>query len=143
MPRPCFTWRSHTYQYCIFLFGLFQLVYLHFSIWYLWSLSANAALPPHPRLQIFYPPSAHLASPPSAPFPILVSLPPQARSGFFNGMPQVLKPEALNFSTSSRFILWILPASRNPNLTRLPLSGSLDTQLCDLVALTLIWHSFS
>ena len=30
--------------------------------------SANAALPPHPRLQIFYSPSAHFVSPLYAPY---------------------------------------------------------------------------
>ena len=33
--------------------------------------SANAALPPHPRLQTSYPPSAHFVSSPSAPSPFL------------------------------------------------------------------------
>ena len=34
--RPCFFWRSHTYQHRDFLFGLLQLVYLHCSIWPMW-----------------------------------------------------------------------------------------------------------
>ena len=51
---------------------------------------------------------------------------PLTRSGFFNGMPEVAKPETLNFSTLSRFILWIL-ISRNPTSTHLPLSIFRDT----------------
>ena len=38
--------------------------------------SANAALSPHPRLQTYYPPSAHYISPPSSPTP------PYLASGF-------------------------------------------------------------
>ena len=53
-------------KHCNFLLGLLQLVYLHCSIW---PLSANAALGPHPRLQTFYPFSAHFVSSPSAPSP--------------------------------------------------------------------------
>ena len=47
-------WRSHIYQHCDFLLGLLQLVYLHCSIWPIWPPSANAALAPHPLLQISY-----------------------------------------------------------------------------------------
>ena len=104
--RLCFFWRSHTYQHRDFLFGLLQLVYLLCSIWPIWSPSANAALPPHPGLQISYPPSAHPISCPSAPLPPLhvcgcSSTPPVSSSsltssGFFNGMLGVSEPEALN-----------------------------------------------
>ena len=55
---PCFFWRSHTYQHCVFFLGLFQLVFLHCATWPI-SPSTDAALPPHSRLQTFYPPSAH------------------------------------------------------------------------------------
>ena len=67
---------------------------------------------------------------------LLLSLHPLFHSGFFNGMLEVFVPEALDFSTLSHFILWILSVSRNPTLTHLPLSGSLDILLCDLIALT-------
>ena len=40
---------------------------------------------------------------------------------FFNEMPEVFKSDALNFSTLSRFILWVLFVSWNPNLNSLPL----------------------
>ena len=86
----CFFWRSHTYQHCGFLLGLLQLVYLHCSIWPIWSIwppSANASLAPHPRLQTSYPFSAHFASSPSAPAPPphapgCFSLPPASSSPF-------------------------------------------------------------
>ena len=61
-----FFWRCHTYQHCDLFFGLLQLVFLHCSIC---PPSANAALPPYPRLQTSYPPSAHFTSSPSAPSP--------------------------------------------------------------------------
>ena len=61
--------RFYTYQQCDFLLGLFQLVYLHCSIWPIWLPSANAALSPHPRFQTFYPHFAHFVSSPSAPAP--------------------------------------------------------------------------
>ena len=64
--RPCFFWRSHTYQHCDFLLRFLQLVYLHCSIW---PPSANAALASHPHLQTSYPFSAHFVSSPSAPSP--------------------------------------------------------------------------
>ena len=75
------------------------------------TLSANAALQPHPRLQTSYPFSAHFISSPSEPSP-----PPHATgcfstpftspfpltvSGFFNGMLEVFKPRALSFSKLS------------------------------------------
>ena len=58
------------------------------------------------------------------------------RSGFFNGMSEIFKPGALNHFILSRFILLILSVPRNPNLTHLPLSVSLNTLPCDLIALT-------
>ena len=108
--------------------------------------SANAALLPHPRLQTSYPPSAHLISPSSAlPPPSLApgctsappaSSPPMTLSGFFNGMLEVFKPEALNYFTFFHPILSTLSAFRNPILTHLPLSGFLDSLLCVLIAPT-------
>ena len=52
-------------------------------------------------------------------------------SGFCNGIPEVFEPEEQNFYTASRFILQTLSVSRNPTLTHLPLSGSLNTQRSD------------
>ena len=82
---PCFFWRSHTYQHCDFLLELLHLVYLHCSIWPIWSPSANASLAPHPRPQTSYPFSAHFVSSPSAPTPPphapgCFSLPPASSS---------------------------------------------------------------
>ena len=48
----------------------------------------------------------------------------------------------LNYLTLSRFILWILSVSRNPTLTYLHLSRSLDILLCDLIALTPVLACF-
>ena len=107
-------------------------------------LSANAALSPHPRLQISYPPSALYISPPSAPhhrlsllailLHLLPPLLPLTLSRFFNGMLEVFEPGALNYFTFSRPILSTLSAFRNPILT--PLSGFLDSLLCLLIAPT-------
>ena len=63
-------------------------------------------------------------------------LPPLTLSGFFNGMLEVFEPGALNYFTFSRPILSILSVSRNPILTPLPLSGSMDSLLCVLIAPT-------
>ena len=108
--------------------------------------SANAALLPHPHLQTSYPPSAHSISSPSAPPPPSLapgcpsapsaSTPPLTLSGFFNGILEVFKPGALNYSTFFRSILSTLSAFRNPILTPLPLSGFLDSLLCFLIVPT-------
>ena len=108
--------------------------------------SANAALLPHPRLQISYPPSAHLTSPsPALPPPSLApgytsappaSSPPLTPSGFFNGMLEVFEPGALNYFTFFHPILSTLSAFRNPILTHLLLSGFLDSLFCVLIAPT-------
>ena len=58
------------------------------------------------------------------------------RSGFFNGMSEIFKSGALNHFILSRFILLILSVPRNPNSSYLPLSVSLNTLPCDLIALT-------
>ena len=146
MLRPCFFWRSHTLQHCVFPFGLLRLVYLHCLTWSIWFHSANAALPPHPRLQICYPPSAHLLSPPSAPsspphVPGCFSIPhafsfPLTRSGFFNEMLEVHCISSLNCCTLSRLNLFTLSVFKNSTLTHLPLSGFLDSMLFHLIALT-------
>ena len=108
--------------------------------------SANAALSPHPRLQTSYPPSAHLISPsPAFPPPSLAlgytsappaSSPPLTLSGFFNGMLEVFEPVALNYFTFFYPILSTLSAFRNPILTHLPLSRSLDSLFCVLIVPT-------
>ena len=107
--------------------------------------SANAALPPHPRLQTSYSPSAHSVSSLSAPYHRslllavllrLLSPLPLTLSGLFNGMLEVFEPRALNYFTSSRPILLTLSVSRNPISTHLPLSGFLDSLLCVLIAST-------
>ena len=107
------------------------------------SSSANATLPPHPRVQTSYPPSAHFVSSPSPPFiaPGCSSAPPSSSppltlSGFFHGMLEVFEPAALNYFTFFRPILSALSASRNAILTHLPLSGFLDSLLCVLIAPT-------
>ena len=61
---------------------------------------------------------------------------PLILSGFFNGMLEVFEPGALNYSTFFHPILSALSASRNPILIHLPLSGSLDSLLCVLIAPT-------
>ena len=124
--RPCF-WISHTYQHCDFLLGLLQHVYLHCSIW---PPFANAALPPHPRLQTSCLPSAHFVFPPFAPSPpphapgcfstllLLHSLTP---SGFFIGMLGVFEPGALNFYTLFCLIPLTLYVSSNLTAIYFPL----------------------
>ena len=67
---------------------------------------------------------------------LLPPLFPLAHSGFFNGMLEVSIPGALNYFTFSHLIQSTLPASRNPILTPLPLSGFLDSLLCVLIAPT-------
>ena len=63
-----------------------------------------------------------------------LSLPHLTHSRFFNGMPDVFEPGALNYHTLSRLILWILSVSRNPASTHLPRFGSLNSLLCNLIA---------
>ena len=92
-------------------------------------------------LQTSYPPSAHFVSSPSAPcswlffyalcFRLLLT-----PFGFFNGMLAVFKPGALNCFNCFCPILLTLSASRNSILTHLPLSESLDSLLCGLIAPT-------
>ena len=128
-------------MHCDFLLGLLQLIYLHCSIW---PISANAALAPHPRLQTSDPFSTHFLSSPSAPLPPPYApgcffLPPASSappSGFFNGMLRVSEPGALNCYTLFRLIPLTLFVSRNPTLIYFPLSGSLDSLLCDPMTLT-------
>ena len=62
--------------------------------------------------------------------------PPVTPSGFFNGMLAVSEPGALNRYTFSHPIPSTLSASRNPILSHLSLSESLDSLLCNLIAPT-------
>ena len=55
-------------------------------------------------------------------------------SGFFNGMLAVFEPGALNRCTFFRPIPLALSVTRNTILTRLPLSGFLNSLLCLLIA---------
>ena len=48
-------------------------------------------------------------------------------------MPEVSEPGALNYYTLSPIILWIFTVSKNSTLTHVPLSGSLDFLLRDLI----------
>ena len=107
---------------------------------------ANAALFPHPRLQIAYPPSAILYLLPlllhnrllllAVSLHLLFPLPPLTLSGFFNRMLAVSEPGAMNCYTFFRLIPLTSSVSRNLILTHIPLSGFLDSLLCDLIALT-------
>ena len=105
-------------------------------------LSANAALPPHPRLQICYSLSALFIS---SPLPLIIvpcswlsfytsCLLPLTLSGIFNGMLEVFEPGALNYFIFSCPILSTLSAFWNQVLTHLPFSGFLDSLLCVLIA---------
>ena len=61
--RPCFIWRCHTYQHCDFPSDS--------STLYISTVQSGspllAALPPHFRLQTYYPPSSHFVFSPSTP----------------------------------------------------------------------------
>ena len=61
---------------------------------------------------------------------------PLTPSGLCNGMRAVSEPGARNCYTFFRPISLTLSVSRNSILTHLPLSGSLDSLLCNLIALT-------
>ena len=61
---------------------------------------------------------------------------PLTPSELFNGMLKVSEPGALNFYTFFRLILLTLFVSRNLTSIDLPLSGCLDSLLCDLIAPT-------
>ena len=106
--------------------------------------SANAVLLPHPRLQTSYPPSYIFFSCPSHHRPLLLAillhllppLLPLTLSGFFNGMPEVFEPGALNNFTFFHRILSTLSAFRNQILTHLPLFGFLDSLFYVLIAPT-------
>ena len=114
--------------------------------------SANASLPPHPRLQTFYSTFVHFVFSPSAPSPPprapgCFSTPPASSSpltpsGFFNGMLEVSESGTLNFYNLFCLIRLILLVSRNLTLTYFPLSGFLDSLLCDLIVFFVLFAIF-
>ena len=130
---------------CNFFLGLLQLVYLHCSIWPIWPPSANAAFAPHPRLQTYYPFSAHFEILPLHLHHRLMllaagcfSLPPASSS-----LPYSLRvlqrnaggllARSTKLHTLFRLIQLTLFVSRNLTLIYLPLSGFLDSLLCHLM----------
>ena len=137
--HPCFFLRFHTYQHCAFLLGLFQLVYLHCSMW---PHCANAALAPYPRLQTFYPFFRPLCifslctlTTVSCSWLFLFTscflFPSLTPSEFFNGMLGVSDPGALNSYTLFHPIPLTLFVSRILTLIYL-----LFPDLCS----TIRWH---
>ena len=152
--RPCFLWRSDTYQHCVFLFGILHLVYLHCSIWSILPILCQCSAPALPSLLNLLP-SIHLLR-----ISCLCTLPTPTcfwlisytsyflfllltRPGFFNEMPEVFEPEALNSYTLSRLILWILLASRNPSLTIFLFPDPWIPCSAILLHSVLVWYSFS
>ena len=84
-------------------------------------------LPLHPRhYLLFLVVSLHL----------LLSFPLLTSSGFFNGILGVSEPIALNYYTFFCLILFTLFLCRNLTVIDLPLSESLNSLLCDLIAPT-------
>ena len=91
-------------------------------------------------------PSVHSDSSPSAPSPpplvpgchsrLLLPLPLLTPLGFFNGMLAVSERGALNYYIFFGPILLTLSLFRNLISTHLPLSGSVDSLLCDWIAPT-------
>ena len=63
-------------------------------------------------------------------------MPPITRSEISNGMLEVSEPGPLSYSILSSLILLTLSVSRNSTLTHLPLSESLDSLFCNLIAPT-------
>ena len=86
-----------------YIFPLFNLAHL--------VPSANAALPPHPHLQLSYLSFSHFVFPPSA---ILLSLHPLTGSRFFDEMLEVSKSGAQNYHILFHHILLNISVSRNP-----------------------------
>ena len=83
-----------------------------------------------------YPFSAHVVSSPFALYTSCFLFHSITLLGFFNGMLGVSELGALNYYTSFRLIPLTLFISKNLTLIYLPLSGSLDSLLCDLIAAT-------
>ena len=146
---PACFWRFHTYQHCDFLLGILQLLYLHCSIWLIWPRSANAALASHPLIlfQTSYPFTAHFISSPSETlttascswlflFTSCFFFPSLTPSEFLNRMQGVSEPGAVNCYTLFRLTQLTFFVYRNLTLIYLPLSGSPEPLLCDLIAAT-------
>ena len=121
------------------------------SIWYTFTAQSGSLLlmqHSHPtltfKLLILFPPTLYLL--PLHPHHrlmllgvslyLLLFFPSITLSGFFNGMLGVSKLGAINYYTFFRLIPLTLFVSRNLTLIYLPLSGSLDSLLCDSMALT-------
>ena len=152
--RPCLFWRSHTYHHCVSFSDSSSLCASTDESGPFGTLSANAALPPHPRFQTSCPPFAHFL------FFSLCILPTASCSWLFlytscflsrpsslralQKMLAVSEPGALSYYTLFCLILLTLSVSKNPTSTHFPLTGSLDSLLCNLIASTAgVWHSFS
>ena len=139
--RPGFFLRSHTYQHCVFLFGLLQHAHLHCLTWPIW--------PPPPmqrsRLTHVFKQSI-LLSPLVIPsldtliflvvfLYLLLRLPPD--------LLRVLQWNARSLRASTAKVLHFISSHpvdliciKEYKLPHLLLSGFLDTLLCDLIALT-------
>ena len=142
MLRPCFIWRSHTYQHCDFLLGLLQLIYLHCSIW-------NSLLMQHSCPTLAFKP--HFPLPPTW---YLLTLHPHNRLmllAVFLHFLLPLPPDSLRVlqwnaggllarSTELLQFIWShavdLICIQESNLIYLPLFESLDFLLCVLIAPT-------
>ena len=139
----CFFLRSHIYQHCDFLLRVLQL-----------DISTAQSSPfllmqhSHPiltfKLFILFPPicifSLCTLTTASCSWLFLSTscflFPSLTPSGFFNGMLGVFEPGELNCYALFCLIPLNLFVSRNLTLIYLPLSGSLDSLLCDLMAPT-------
>ena len=141
--RPWFFWRSHTYQHCDFLFKLLQLTYLYCLIWFpLLIQHSRPTLAFKPVIlflptSYFFPLHSHhrlMLLAVSLYLLLTLLLPDSLRVLQWNA--EISKPVAINFLTLFCLILLTLFVSMYLTLTYLPLSGSLDTLLCDLIAPT-------
>ena len=116
-----------------------------FNLAHLATPSANAALPSHPRLLFIFSFCTLTAASCSWLFlytSCFLSPPNSLRA--LQRMLAVSEPGALNYYTLFCLILLTLSVSKNPTSTHLPLTGSLDSLLCNLIAPTAeVWHSFS
>ena len=135
---PCLFWGQH----CDFLLRLLQLVYLHCSIW-------SPLLMQHPRTTLAFKPlipflplrivSLCTLTTASCSWMFLytpASSSPLTPLGSFKGMLGISEPKALNYYTLCRLISLTLFVTRHLILIYLPLSGFLDSLLCDLIAPT-------
>ena len=121
MLRPCFFWKSHTYQVCNFLLGVLQLVYLHCSFWpsllIQHSRPTLAFKPLIPFPPILYLLPHHHLWPLAVSLHLLHPLLPLTSSGFFNKLLAVSVSGVLNRYTFFCLILLTLFVSRNLTLS--------------------------